>query len=155
MQPAEEPGHTGFDVRMDQVAHFSCAAKSSVVLVQLSVKKSLKVRKCHMLQKFMNDECGLIISAELVLVLTICVLGVIVGLSSVVVAVNEELLDVAHAIGSFNQSYCVPGFLGCLKGGNPISCTFGSRNTDTPDDCDCASSCDMIAAGVPLNSVGG
>jgi len=108
-----------------------------------------------MLQKLWNDESGLIISAELVLVLTICVLGVIVGLSSVVVAVNEELLDTAHAIGSLNQSYCVPGFTGCKKGGNPISYTYGSVNTDTPDDCDCASSCDMIASGVAGTSVGG
>ena len=108
-----------------------------------------------MLQKLWNDECGLIISAELVLVLTICVLGVIVGLSSVVVAVNEELLDTAHAIGSLNQSYCLPGFTGCRKGGNPLSCTFGSMNTDTPDDCDCNSSCDMIAAGSVNPTVGG
>lgn len=108
-----------------------------------------------MLQKFLNDESGLIISAELVLVLTICVLGVIVGLSSVVVAVNEELLDTAHAIGSLNQSYCVPGFKGCIKGAGPISCTFGSMNTDQPDDCDCNSSCDMIAAGSVLTSTGG
>lgn len=108
-----------------------------------------------MLQKFLNDESGLIISAELVLVLTICVLGVIVGLSSVVVAVNEELLDTAHAIGSLNQSFAFPGFRGCIKGGNPISYTFGSVNTDGPDDCDCATSCDMIANGVVSGSLGG
>ena len=109
----------------------------------------------HMLQKFYNDECGLIISAELVLILTICVLGIIVGLSSVVVAVNEELLDTAHAIGSLNQSFGFSGFIGCKKGGNPISYTFGSVNTDAPDDCDCMSSCDMIAAGIAPVSVGG
>jgi len=108
-----------------------------------------------MMKKFWNDESGVIISAELVLVLTICVLGVIVGLSSVVVAVNEELQDTAHAIGSLNQSFCIPGFTGCRKGGNPISCTFGSINTDSLDDCDCASSCDMIAAGAAVNSLGG
>lgn len=107
------------------------------------------------MQKFLNDECGLIISAELVLVLTICVLGVIVGLSSVVVAINEELLDTAHAIGSLNQSFAIPGFSGCKKGGNPISYTLGAVNTDTPDDCDCASSCDMIGPGVPPVSTGG
>lgn len=102
----------------------------------------------------MNDECGLIISAELVLVLTICVLGVIVGLSSVVVAINTELLDTAHAIGSFNQSYRVPGFVGCIKT-NPISYTVGSFYNDQPDDCDCATSCDMIAPGVAPTSTGG
>lgn len=108
-----------------------------------------------MFQKLWNDESGLIISAELVLVLTICVLGIIVGLSSVVVAVNEELLDTAHAIGSLNQSFGFSGFIGCKKGGFPISYTYGSVNTDAPDDCDCNSSCDMIAAGVASTSVGG
>jgi hypothetical protein len=108
-----------------------------------------------MLNKFWNDEAGVIISAELVLVLTICVLGVIVGLSSVAVAVNTELLDVAHAIGVLNQSFCIPGFTGCKKGGAPISCTFGAINTDTADDCDCNTSCDMIAAGTPVATSGG
>ena len=108
-----------------------------------------------MLKNFLNDEAGVIISAELVLVLTICVLGVIVGLSSVVVAVNEELLDTAHAIGVLNQSFGFTGFAGCKKGGNPISYTFGAVNTDGVDDCDCATSCDMIAGGSPNNSQGG
>jgi hypothetical protein len=107
------------------------------------------------MKKLWNDEAGLIISAELVLVLTICVLGIIVGLSSVVVAVNEELLDTAHAIGSLNQSFCYSGFTGCRKHGCPISCTYGSSNTDQPDDCDCMSSCDMIAVPGHVNSHGG
>lgn len=108
-----------------------------------------------MLKKFWNDESGVIISAELVLVLTITVLGIIVGLSSVVVAVNEELQDTAHAIGVLNQSFGFTGFAGCTKGGNPISYTFGAVNTDGIDDCDCNTSCDMIAAGAPNGSVGG
>src|SRR5262245_19837520 len=108
-----------------------------------------------MLLKLLNDECGLIISAELVLVLTICVLGVIVGLSSVVLAVNEELLDVAHAIGSLNQSFGTIGFTGCKKGGLPISFTFGSTNVDAPDDCDCMTSCDMVTGIVVPPSTGG
>jgi len=107
------------------------------------------------MQKFMNDESGVIISAELVLVLTIAVLGVIVGLSSVVVAVNTELRDIAHGIGSLNQSFGFTGFTGCKKGNNAISYTFGSVNTDTIDDCDCSTSCDMIAAGVASSSTGG
>lgn len=108
-----------------------------------------------MMKNFWNDESGVIISAELVLVLTICVLGVIVGLSSVVVAVNEELLDTAHAIGVLNQSFGFPGFSGCTKGAAPISYTFGAVNTDGVDTCDCATSCDLIAAGVANGSTGG
>lgn len=107
------------------------------------------------MSKFWNDEAGVIISAELVLVLTICVLGVIVGLSSVVVAVNTELVDIAHAIGVLNQSFGFPGFTGCKKGGRPISYTFGSSFIDSIDDCDCHSSCDLIGPGVPNPSQGG
>ena len=51
-----------------------------------------------MLKNFWNDENGFVISAELVLVLTIAVIGVIVGLSHVAMAVNQELTDVANAI---------------------------------------------------------
>lgn len=108
-----------------------------------------------MLKNFWIEETGLIVSTELVLILTICVLGAIVGLSSVILSVNEELQDTAHAIGVLNQSFGFTGFAGCTKGGNPISYTFGSVTTDGIDDCDCATSCDMIAAGTPNASVGG
>lgn len=108
-----------------------------------------------MLLKLWNDENGLIISAELVLVLTIAVLGIIVGLSSVVLAVNSELLDVAHAIGSLNQSFGVPGFTGCKKFGLPIAYTVGSVNNDQPDDCDCMTSCDLVTPATASTSTGG
>ena len=108
-----------------------------------------------MFNKFWNDEAGVIISAELVLVLTICVLGVIVGLSSVVVAVNTELQDTAHAIGSLNQSFRIPGFTGCKKSNNPISYTAGASYTDAVDDCDCSTSCDMITPGTAIPASNG
>ena len=63
-----------------------------------------------MLRQLFNDEGGAIISAELVLVLTILVIGVIVGLSEVAVAVNTELNDVSNAIGSLDQSFFFTGF---------------------------------------------
>ena len=47
-----------------------------------------------MLNKLFRDESGVIISAELALVLTIAVLAMVVGLSEVAVAVNTELNDV-------------------------------------------------------------
>jgi Flp pilus assembly pilin Flp len=97
-----------------------------------------------MLRQLFNDESGMIISAELVLVLTICVLGVIVGLSHVVMAVNEELSDVAQAIGSLDQSYTYTGYTCCKKNGVATSATPGSYFIDKPDDCDCSTSCDLI-----------
>ena len=90
-----------------------------------------------------NDEHGFVISAELVLVMTIAVLAMIVGLSEVAVAVNTELNDVSNAIGSLNQSYAYTGFLG--SGGKIKSGYTGSRFTDATDDCDLNTTCDLVA----------
>ena len=90
-----------------------------------------------------NEEHGFVISAELVLVMTIAVLAMIVGLSEVAVAVNTELNDVSNAIGSLNQSYAYTGFLG--SGGKFKSGYTGSRFTDATDDCDLNTTCDLVA----------
>jgi len=60
--------------------------------------------KALALQLF-DDEVGFVISAELVLIATILVIGLIVGLSEVAHAVNNELNDVGDAYGSVNQSF--------------------------------------------------
>ena len=52
-----------------------------------------------MLRQLLHDESGFIISAELVLVATLLVIGMIVGMSEVQHAVVQELNDVADAIG--------------------------------------------------------
>ncbi len=97
-----------------------------------------------MLKNFCNDENGFIISAELVLVLTIAVLGTIVGLSHVVMAINQELSDVASAIGSLDQSFNFTGFTCCKKNGVNTAASAGSWFVDGSDDCDCSTSCDLI-----------
>lgn len=56
-----------------------------------------------------RDECGALISAELVTVGTVAVVGMTVGLSAVSDAVNEELADLARAIRSLDQSYSFRG----------------------------------------------
>ena len=63
-----------------------------------------------MLRNLWIDDCGAIISAELCLVLTLCVLAMCVGLSEVAVACNTELNDFSNAIGHLNQSYGFTGF---------------------------------------------
>jgi Flp pilus assembly pilin Flp len=99
-----------------------------------------------MLTRFVNDEVGFIISAELVLVATLLVIGMIVGLSEIQHAVNAELNDVADAIGSLNQSYCFSGFSkpNNTKGGVGAY-TRGSIFFDAIDECDndqCTIDCD-------------
>jgi hypothetical protein len=83
-----------------------------------------------MLKKFLNDEAGAIISAELVLVLTIAVIGMVVGLASVRDAVVTELGDVGQAIANIDQSYTYTGVLG------HSSSTAGSAYSDALDFCD-------------------
>jgi len=58
-----------------------------------------------LLKQLLDDEAGFIVSAELVLIATIAVISMVVGLSQVSRAVNEELYDVAQAFNSVNQSY--------------------------------------------------
>ncbi|MCA9079948.1 MAG: hypothetical protein KDA58_05285 [Planctomycetaceae bacterium] len=101
-----------------------------------------------MLRQLLNDEAGFIVSAELVLVATILVIGLIVGLSEVQHAINGELNDVADAIGSLNQSYSVSGF---SKNDATATHAFtrGSAFADVVDDCD-NNQCD-ITCDAPVN----
>jgi len=100
-----------------------------------------------MLRTLLNDEAGFIISAELVLVATIVVIGLIVGLSEIQHALNAELNDVADAIGKLDQSYSYSGFSkkNNTKGGVGAY-TRGSQFQDTIDECDndqCQIDCDQ------------
>ena len=98
-----------------------------------------------MLKMLLNDEAGFIVSAELVLVATLLVIGLIVGLSEVQHAVVSELNDVGDAIGELNQAYSFSGFSKCDNGGQIHAATYGSDFADTADDCDanqCAIACD-------------
>lgn len=61
----------------------------------------------QLLKKLIQDECGMIISSEIVLVGTILVLGCIVGLASLSHAVTNELNDVAQACDhAYNTPDC-------------------------------------------------
>ena len=92
----------------------------------------------NLITKLYNDEAGFIVSSELILVATICVIGLIVGLAEVSHNVNQELEDVGTAVTRMNQSYTYSGFSGA-KGKVP-----GSEFRDTTDVCDseCDISCD-------------
>jgi len=82
------------------------------------------------MMKLWNDEAGFIVSAELVLIATILVLGMIVGLVSVRDQVVQELGDIALAFGRINTSYSFSGITG------HTSSTAGSLMDDANDWCD-------------------
>ncbi len=97
---------------------------------------------------FVNDESGFVVSAELVLIATLLVIGLIVGLSEVQHAVVSELNDVGEAIGRVNQSFFYTGFAKfktCgFSGGRIAAYTAGSAFFDSTDECDlneCALAC--------------
>jgi len=105
-----------------------------------------------MLRKLFHDEAGVVISAELVLVLTILVIGVIVGMSEVAVAINTELNDVSNAIGALDQSFFFTGFH--ATNDKIKSAINGSRFTDTHEACDHNTDCDLIC-GPPVTDTCG
>ncbi len=92
----------------------------------------------------LRDEAGFIVSAELVLIATILVIGLIVGLSEVQHAVVQELNDIGDAIGSVNQSFRYTGFRARKNGRHHEvkSHTAGSFFVDYADECD-ANQCDL------------
>lgn len=61
--------------------------------------------------KKQKKEAGFIVTAELILIATILVIGMIVGLVAIRDAVTAEAGDVAEAIGAIDQSYFFEGII--------------------------------------------
>lgn len=81
--------------------------------------------------QLLNDEAGFLLSAELILISTVLTLGMVVGLSEVSRAVNNELFDVASAFDSVNQSYRYDGMF------DHHSNSYGSHYDDYRHDISC------------------
>lgn len=105
----------------------------------------------HALYALRHDEAGFVISAELILVSTICVIGLVVGLTEISYGVNQELEDVGSAVGSVNQSFYYSGVTG-FKGR-----AVGSLFADAYDTCDSQFnlSCESGAASEGTYAYGG
>jgi len=80
-----------------------------------------------------SDERGFVLTAELVIISTVLVLGLVTGLTCVQSSVVAELKDVGRAIGSLNQSYAYGGMKGCQSWCGLRSRTYGSSFLDTAD----------------------
>jgi len=74
--------------------------------------------------KLWKDDQGALIATEWVFVVTILVIGLVVGLKTVQQAVLNELEEVAGAIGAISQTYSYGGASGCCASVN------GSLYTD-------------------------
>lgn len=82
------------------------------------------------MQQLWSEEVGAIVSAEIMLVASILVIGVIVGLKSVRDSVVTELADLAQALANVDQSYSYSGTCG------HHAFTAGGFFNDQADFCD-------------------
>jgi Flp pilus assembly pilin Flp len=98
-----------------------------------------------MLKKLWMDEGGATISAELALIGTILVVGVVVGLSAVQDAVVTELADLGQAIGNLDQSYSAGGITGHHSSSAFQSYSDGTDSCDVPTGSRCVTICNSPA----------
>ena len=89
------------------------------------------------MRKLFNDEAGFVVSAELVLVLTIAVLGTVVGLTAIRDSLSQELVDLSDAFGAVSQTFNVTGISKTKNGGKAHAAIGGFGFNDNADDCDC------------------
>jgi len=83
-----------------------------------------------MLKRLWRDQSGVLVTAEIVLVASILILGVLAGLTAVRNAVSSELGDFATGIARLDQSYYFSGTVGCG------AYTAGGYFNDRADYCD-------------------
>ena len=88
----------------------------------------------RMLQKLWKDEAGFIISAELVLVATILVIGMITGLVVLRNQVVQELADLGASLGMISQGYEYTG-VSKADATTTFAVTDGSGWDDLVDEC--------------------
>ena len=91
------------------------------------------------MRKFFNDEAGLVVSAELVLVVTLIFTAVAVGLAAARDALTQELNDVSEMIGTVDQSYNVSALNAGDGSGKPHGTSNAMGFNDRADLCDCKS----------------
>jgi len=84
----------------------------------------------NLLNKLRQDENGVILSAELVIIGSLLVVGMITGLTCLQQSVNGELRDVAGAIGSLDQSYAFSAHRKPGTNGQCCAWTAGSSFTN-------------------------
>ncbi len=85
------------------------------------------------MKKQQKKEAGFIVSAELVLIATILVIGLIVGMVVIRDAVTAEMHDVAEAIGAVDQSYSYAGITALDGAGSILAIVAGSEWNDGVD----------------------
>lgn len=79
----------------------------------------------NLISRLWSDDAGFIVSAELVLVATIVVIGMITGLVAIRKDVTSELTEVGQSIAAVDQSWAYSSLSNCH------STTAGGGTTDS------------------------
>jgi hypothetical protein len=66
----------------------------------------------RILLRLWNDDCGALLSSELLFVATILVIGVIIGLTNLREAINVELTELGNAFLALSQGFTISGSSG-------------------------------------------
>ena len=80
----------------------------------------------NLLKALRQDEHGVILSTEIVIIGSLLVIGLITGLACLQKSVNGELQDLAGAIGALDQSYSFSSFRKAATHGRCCAYTAGS-----------------------------
>ena len=104
--------------------------------------RSVRIRFPDRLPLILRDDSGFIVSAELIVVVTLLICSVGVGFAVVKDAVATELNDISDAIGTFDQSFTINGLQAEIEGGSEGGADFHSECagfgfSDSQDQCDC------------------
>ena len=78
------------------------------------------------LRQLWQDDQGAVLATEYLFLVTILILGLVVGLSNLRTAINAELTELGNAILALNLSFTFSGLTGCCAG------VAGSQAIDIP-----------------------
>ncbi len=88
----------------------------------------------NLLKALRQDEHGVILSTEIVIVGSLLVIGLITGVACLQKSVNGELQDLAGAIGALDQSYSFSSFRKAATLGRCCAYTAGSSYSNCEND---------------------
>ena len=88
----------------------------------------------NLLKALRQDEHGVILSTEIVIVGSLLVIGLITGVACLQKSVNGELQDLAGAIGALDQSYSFSSFRKAATHGRCCAYTAGSSYSNCEND---------------------
>ena len=74
----------------------------------------------NLMQKFWQDEAGVIVSTEIILIMMILVFGLIAGLVSLRDAVAQELGDTGLMVNTLDQAYSFSGNTNTVDNGAAV-----------------------------------